>query len=995
MALYLASVEECLLAIKEGNFIFECPNEVKEALYCAIEKLRDDDDDYVVRCARFLYENKKYDAAFKIASKFAKKHNTHALYLMGLCYYYGCGVVKSIKKAHEYFEIAAKKGDPYSQSRLAALYFEGKGVEKDYGQAVYWYQKAAELDYPQAICRLAICYYFGHGVEKSAKQSFALFDRLIKKYGKEKLKYIKKLDFNTGVRFCLGCLYYYEDAGVQSYPEAVYWFKDAAEEGHVASCYHLAMCYCDGTGVKQSDKEAVKWLEKPGAKLGPRGSYMLAKYYETGKGVDKVNLKIAKKLYGKAFKRGKTEAIDDLRRVKELLKKEERESKSIKVPEEIDIFISWNHDNVDIKNNICAVLEGHGVRMWDSDKNAEGILTNDINYAIEHAKGYIILLTKEAFNSKWMPIEVEKMFSVIDDPSNEIKDTCIKAYVIGDSDEINHRIDELPEDNAFKRLKDLTEDFSLSGKKADIDKSLNNAIAFSQKVIREMTVIRYQEQLKETFNVFSPFLSDIPIEDKDRHVIPNLEFEKGYINRDLMDDGMHAYNPLNVLNIKEIVLIHGEGGSGKSLYIKNLLRDYSEDNNLFFYLPCSDIKKEIERSGDYDVISLIEKIAFNIAKYHGISKQTISNIFNNETRNFYIIFDALDEADEYKKDIIAMVNQIRSIRQNLHFIFTSRNKGDASLIIDITNLAVKPLSIKAMDDKDIIKLFDLIYRRNYGDDDKDSEESTQAALFKSHLPLMADDIKKNPLLMSNLICIYFATRKIQPQKSYILETSTDILINFLEKERGILNKINDIIKNRNIRLNDVIESIAFQFVVNENMTLEKAIINFNEHRREDKEIKENNGVMNDSEIETLCAYLRQRRIIVGNSFSHDIYLSFFASKYMFSLVYKTKNNRVLGFDQLMFIDDGKDNLDDYVQYYFSSHDYLWPNITLDFIGKLDYEVNYTDKDKKNTKQNELFDYSLTTIIDGMSENARTALEDIVSKETLFYRNQDIKDHLKR
>lgn len=581
----------------------------------------------------------------------------------------------------------------------------------------------------------------------------------------------------------------------------------------------------------------------------------------------------------------------------------------------------------------------------------------------------------------------------------------VKIYAIGGAKKINQRINTLRKDHPYRKLINLAEDFSLSNKKEDIDACLNNAIAFSNKVVREVTVLRYQEQLKNKYNVFSPFLSDIPIEGKNNRVTPNIEFEEGYIGRDLTDEQDKTYSPLDILKMKETILIHGEGGSGKSLYIKKLLKDYSKGNKLFFYLECRDIKKEIEQNNDYDPISLINKLAFNNAEYHGINKKTISYIFNNDERDFYIIIDALDEAYEHKKDIIAMINQMYDIRQNLHFIFTSRNKSDASLIANITNLKVKPLLIKAINDEDIIKLFDAIYYRNHVDKEVDPEETSAATIFRNHLPFMADDIKKNPLLMSNLICIYFATQKIQSQRSYILETSTEILIDFLEKERGILNKIENIISRRNFRLKDVLQFVAFQFVVNENMTLEKAINNFNDNREKNPDIKDNDGIMTASEIDILCAYLRQRRIIIGNNFSHDIYLSFFASKYMFSNVYKIDNNPIYGDDQLIFnvLKDfkngndieGKEILNGYVKRFFAIKEDLWPNITLDFIGKLDYEVNYLDKNKVNQDMNELFDYSLTTIIEGMSETAYKALEDIVYKETLLYRNLDIKEHLKR
>lgn len=57
----------------------------------------------------------------------------------------------NFEKANQYFEIAAKKGNPLAQCSLAKNYFLGKGTDKNISQARFWFEKASESGYKPAI----------------------------------------------------------------------------------------------------------------------------------------------------------------------------------------------------------------------------------------------------------------------------------------------------------------------------------------------------------------------------------------------------------------------------------------------------------------------------------------------------------------------------------------------------------------------------------------------------------------------------------------------------------------------------------------------------------------------------------------------------------------------------------------------------------------------------------------------------------------------------
>src|SRR5690606_40942624 len=70
----------------------------------------------------------------------------------------GNGVAKDYKKAVEWYQKAAEKGNADAQFNLGVMYKNGNGVAKDYKKAVEWYQKAAEKGNANAQFNLGVMY---------------------------------------------------------------------------------------------------------------------------------------------------------------------------------------------------------------------------------------------------------------------------------------------------------------------------------------------------------------------------------------------------------------------------------------------------------------------------------------------------------------------------------------------------------------------------------------------------------------------------------------------------------------------------------------------------------------------------------------------------------------------------------------------------------------------------------------------------------------------
>ncbi|PWY99369.1 hypothetical protein BCV70DRAFT_191320 [Testicularia cyperi] len=70
-----------------------------------------------------------------------------SVYELAKCFCYGWGVKMDKHMALEYFELAAKLGDPDAQAEAGALYAAGKGCKKDLKKAAYYYKLAEQGGY--------------------------------------------------------------------------------------------------------------------------------------------------------------------------------------------------------------------------------------------------------------------------------------------------------------------------------------------------------------------------------------------------------------------------------------------------------------------------------------------------------------------------------------------------------------------------------------------------------------------------------------------------------------------------------------------------------------------------------------------------------------------------------------------------------------------------------------------------------------------------------
>ena len=90
---------------------------------------------------------------------------------------------------------------------------------------------------------------------------------------------------DTEAQFYLGVAYENGKGVEQSYSQAVYWWKKAAEQGLEIAQYNLGAAYDNGKGVKQSYSQAVYWYKKAAEQNFAIAQYNLGIAYYNSKGI--------------------------------------------------------------------------------------------------------------------------------------------------------------------------------------------------------------------------------------------------------------------------------------------------------------------------------------------------------------------------------------------------------------------------------------------------------------------------------------------------------------------------------------------------------------------------------------------------------------------------------------------------------------------------------------------------------------------------------------
>ena len=98
---------------------------------------------------------------------------------------------------------------------------------------------------------------------------------------------VKAYEGDPEAQFKVGVLYTNAQFSEPDFGQAVYWYKQAARQGHVLAQYNLGHQYLTGVGVQKSETTAMQWWHKSAAQDHALSQFNLGRAYYLGIGLNK------------------------------------------------------------------------------------------------------------------------------------------------------------------------------------------------------------------------------------------------------------------------------------------------------------------------------------------------------------------------------------------------------------------------------------------------------------------------------------------------------------------------------------------------------------------------------------------------------------------------------------------------------------------------------------------------------------------------------------
>ncbi|MGO4386520.1 hypothetical protein AB4Y85_03190 [Microvirga sp. 2YAF29] len=208
--------------------------------------------------------------------------DTKVLLALGDAYVQGNGVARDRKLATQFYTLAAKNGDPEGQLQLGMAYLYGGGIEHDGARSEQLLAQAAEANVMMARIELGNAKASGMGAAVDPEGAFASFLRAAETGSPEAMIEVARAlrkGFGTqadpalsqtwleraariGSQDALYELYRVNAVAHDSKPqEAERWLMQAAQGGHPAAMYHLALRY-KPAAADMSNVDDNEWLAK-------------------------------------------------------------------------------------------------------------------------------------------------------------------------------------------------------------------------------------------------------------------------------------------------------------------------------------------------------------------------------------------------------------------------------------------------------------------------------------------------------------------------------------------------------------------------------------------------------------------------------------------------------------------------------------------------------------------------------------------------------------
>ena len=524
-----------------------------------------------------------------------------------------------------------------------------------------------------------------------------------------------------------------------------------------------------------------------------------------------------------------------------------------------NVFISWTGRDCALKDRIVQRLVAGKITCTVSDgKSSDGRCSgNFVQWSADAAKSanvFLLVLTENTLKSAYVPLEIKEFLNIEDAenrmivvcPSLALWQSAVFEYG-GEKIKLSERnisITEMPDCNLTDEILD-----DIYAKTADL---INNR---AYKV--------YQQELKPKYiDILSLYSDDAP----DR----KIRFDDLYINRHVTEKdnlgnvtATHS-TPEQLVKSDDVFYICGPAGSGKTQYIHQLQNSVGEDS-LIITLSCSKIATSTATLRE----QMFDKFCRVLGNPVYFTEDNFVNLLNN--RRLVLVLDGLDE--------IASQSGVRTFIKKVEEEYYARHNADTTLFITgrdeksanriaLTGKTLRILHLEQLTDEETHTLSNNLFL-SFG-------TSVSSDGFFVRIKDLQDEIKYNPLLLSQLAVIYKENGDVPHTVVGIFDAISKITLNI---DAG---KHYTSIPERYMDMIEQISPLLKRFAQ------KRYILQSNDEHCTPQEIFEEilfNDYKDDysERAAFLVEFLVKRSILVddGNSFYHKMFLEYFTAVYYY------------------------------------------------------------------------------------------------------------------
>ncbi len=225
-------------------------------------------------------------------------NNADLYALLANLYIYGFGVDVDFNLAQSYCETGIKNGSTNCIFTLGNMHYYGKGFTQSYENAIPYYIEASKKGLWRAHFKLGVCYFVPRGVVKDNDKAYKLFLK-VAELG------FAQAQFNVGHHLFNSYVQYDNE-------DCIFWFEEAAKQGHSSAMYYLGKIYENGYYVTKDLQLALSWYKKCANLNNISGLERIAYFFENGI-ILKQDYQRAYELYLKIANQGNADAKRKIR----------------------------------------------------------------------------------------------------------------------------------------------------------------------------------------------------------------------------------------------------------------------------------------------------------------------------------------------------------------------------------------------------------------------------------------------------------------------------------------------------------------------------------------------------------------------------------------------------------------------------------------------------------------------------------------------------------